>query len=134
MNCWGFYTTLEAMKEKTQDTLNNCSTTSPLCLRTNQNDSEIFCPCVRGCLAWTLKESHIWSKISHVSDTKTCQSGISKPKEERARPTPLLTGVCHFKAVANVHNVDLGKELRGFRELRQRKPKSRMFLGLLIRK
>lgn len=47
---------------------------------------------------------------------------------------PLLTGVCHFKAVANVHNVDLGKELRGFRELRQRKPESCMFLGLLIRK
>lgn len=46
----------------------------------------------------------------------------------------VLTGVCHFKAVTDVHNVDLGKELRGFCELRQRKPESRMFLGLLIRK
>lgn len=46
----------------------------------------------------------------------------------------VLTGVGHFKAVTDVHNVDLGKELGGFCELRQRKPKSRMFLGLLIRK
>lgn len=58
----------------------------------------------------------------------------SHKKRERECGKPLLTGVCHFKAVANIHNVNLGKQFRGFCELRQCKPKSRMFLGLLIRK
>lgn len=110
--------------------LDNCRNTSALFLSTNLNDPETL-----SLYVWDPQgELHIWCKIFHISDSKQIQGRNKEPKQGRARWSLVLTGVCHLKAVTDVHNVDLGKELRGFCELRQCKPKSCMFLGLLIRK
>lgn len=73
------------MKEKRHNMLNNHNTVLPLCLSTNQNDSEILCPCIQSCLTQTWKELHVWSKMSRISDTKRYQSGIKKKVKEHGK-------------------------------------------------
>lgn len=108
-----------------QDMLDNCRNTSALFLSTNLNVPRFG----------TLKVSCTFGARHSIFQTANKpKAGIKSPKQGRARWTPVLTGVCHLKAVTDVYNVDLGKQLRGFCELRQCKPKSCMFLGLLIRK
>lgn len=81
MKCWGVYTTLDAMEGETQDTLDNCSTTSPLFLSTNQNDPETLCLYVWGFLAWTLKVSCTFGARCPMFQTaNTPKSGIKKAK------------------------------------------------------
>lgn len=64
-----------------QDMLNNCSTTSPH-LSTNQNDSEILCPCVWGFLTQTLKVSCMFRARCPIFQTQNKQTNKAVRNKE----------------------------------------------------